>query len=110
MASVMDEKAITACLDGNWCTVAQIRSRLGVGIDRAGKLADALKRLADTGNIESLEQETTAPRRRGKTLTGTLVIRFYRRCAAQVHHQSVDAAPAASTDCTTEPDKQGKRR
>jgi hypothetical protein len=75
----IEDSSITACLDDSWRTVAQIRGRLGVNITHAGELVSALQRLADAGKIEKTEQETPAPRRRGKRLTGKLSIHFFRR-------------------------------
>jgi hypothetical protein len=75
---IIEDSSITACLDQSWRTVSQIRSRLGVSIDQAGRLASALQRLTDAGQIERVEKETSAPKLRGHRIAGKLAIQFYR--------------------------------
>ena len=75
----IDDGSIIACLDRSWCTVVQVRSRLGLNINHAGELASSLERLAGAGLIERSARETGAPKRRGHKETGKLSIHFYRR-------------------------------
>ena len=75
----IDDSSITACLDGKWCTLVQIRSRLGLNTNNSGDLPISLERLADAGKIERLVKETGVPKRRGSKSVGSLSIHFYRR-------------------------------
>jgi hypothetical protein len=55
-----DDQKIPDCLDGNWRTISQIRTRLRYR-RTDGKLSSTLLRLADTGRIERHGLETIAP-------------------------------------------------
>jgi hypothetical protein len=78
LAQVTDDEAILKCLDDNWRTVTQIRSRLGVPATTTG-LIDGLRRLAKVGQIERHALETAAPKRRGHAIRGKFAIEFFRR-------------------------------
>jgi hypothetical protein len=74
-----DDQKILDCLDGNWRTISQIRTRLRHR-RTDGRLSSTLQRLADTGRIERHALETTAPKRRGAGRTATmLAIQLFRR-------------------------------
>jgi hypothetical protein len=78
----IDDGSITACLDGSWRSVVEIRSRLRLETSRISELASSLDRLAAAGQIETSARETEAPRRRGRKVRGNLAIHFYRRIPA----------------------------
>ena len=78
LARHQTDEAILKCLDDDWRTVTQIRSRLGVLATTTG-LIDGLRRLAKVGQIERHALETVAPKRRGRATRGKFVIEFFRR-------------------------------
>ena len=74
-----DDQKILDCLDGNWRTISQIRTRLRHR-RTDGKLSSTLQRLADTGRIERRALETIAPKGRGASRSAKMfAIQVFRR-------------------------------
>ena len=71
---LLDETALIDSLDDEWRSPAQIRTRLGLRL-WSTRLATALERLADRGQIDRRSQETDVRKCHG----GHLTIRYYRR-------------------------------
>jgi len=74
-----DDQKILDCLDGNWRTISQIRTRLRYR-KTDGKLSSTLQRLADSGQIERHALETIAPKGRGAGRSAKMfAIQVFRR-------------------------------
>jgi hypothetical protein len=77
--SLYDDQKILDCLDGNWRTISQIRTRLGERTSY-GKLPSALQRLVDSGRIERCALETNAAKAKGARSSAKMfAIQLFRR-------------------------------
>ena len=78
---MLDDETILNCLDEQWRTVAQIRSRLRAR-DSGVHFITVLRRLAQSGKIEKQTAATTAPKRIGITRMRKYEIEYFRSVQA----------------------------
>ena len=71
----IDEAALIDSLDDEWRLPTQIRTRLGLQRIWSPRIATALERLADRGQIDRRLRDTDVRKHNGSHLT----IRYYRR-------------------------------
>jgi hypothetical protein len=74
----MVDQAIIEALDERWQTVLEIRSKLTGNLGGGHELANALRRLADAGQIEQFAQPTPAPRLGKHRVVRRIAIEFFR--------------------------------
>jgi hypothetical protein len=79
---MLDDETIVNCLDEEWRTVAQIRSRLRTK-DSGVHFVSILRRLAKSGKIERQTTPTTAPKRIGVTRMNKYGIEYFRSVQAR---------------------------
>ena len=72
---VISEAELISSLDDNWSTVSQIRYRFQRPVPTSAVVANALERLANSGQILRREETTVARARNGRKLA----LRLYRR-------------------------------
>jgi hypothetical protein len=79
----MVDQAIIEVLDEHWRTVLEIRSKLAGNLGGGHELTNALRRLADAGQIERSAQPTPAPRRGKYRVVRRIAIEFFRMKSAE---------------------------